>query len=235
MMAMTRNNRSTLLLSVMLGLLAVGCTAPTTIPTISVAAAVTEQCGPEPTPVPPGPLPLPTPGGSCPDCGGVPNPGWLGDGQPRSDCPNCTSEWDHRFGHETAANSAVTPIESSVLDSAVQQVQELASQPKKPLLAIFVDTQTKRSNEWLDICRSESVMDLIDQHFEPQVIDLATLTAEEIEDWRISRAVCPALAVYDYTDPDSPPTLRGGRANLAPLKEADLKAWLRRHGQPAKK
>lgn len=76
-------------------MLIAGCTLPpievdSYIPAISVCcgvAATTSETVPSPKP-------SPDPSEDCDTCGGE---GWLGDGQPRSDCPDCNTKWDNHF------------------------------------------------------------------------------------------------------------------------------------------
>lgn len=67
-----------------------GCASPTVpsyLPTLAVAAGVAATVEEA--------APVPEPAGKCQTCDGR---GWLGDGQPRADCPDCESEWDDKFG-----------------------------------------------------------------------------------------------------------------------------------------
>lgn len=76
---------------ILAALLCVGCSPPATdytglyVPGLSVVCGVAEVRGPLV------PEPAPEPDGVCRSCDGQ---GWLGDGRPRADCPDCDRNGD---------------------------------------------------------------------------------------------------------------------------------------------
>jgi hypothetical protein len=93
-------------------------------------AGVSIACGVAAVQTPQAPAPTPTPDGECQSCSGQ---GWLGDGQPRADCPDCDRDKDGDLDDPLPSASPLASADTGTERGPKSQAQGMAAMPPAAL------------------------------------------------------------------------------------------------------